>query len=54
MFSRVAGIAEWHINADEPRLIDYNLDFNRDAGLFDETSPFRSSDHDPVIVGINP
>ena len=52
--SRVSGVAEWHINADEPPLIDYNLDFDRDADLFDETTPFRASDHDPVIVGINP
>jgi predicted extracellular nuclease len=52
--TRVSGATEWHINADEPPLIDYNLDFDRDAGLFDETTPFRASDHDPVIVGINP
>jgi predicted extracellular nuclease len=52
--AKVTGAAEWHINADEPPLIDYNLDFGRDAGLFDATTPFRASDHDPVIVGINP
>lgn len=51
---RISGVAEWHINADEPSLIDYNLDFGRDSGWFDETTPFRASDHDPVIVGINP
>jgi len=52
--SQVTGVAEWHINADEPPLIDYNLDFDRDAGYFDDATPFRASDHDPVIVGINP
>jgi len=51
---KATGAAEWHINADEPALIDYNLDFGRDAGLFDETTPFRASDHDPVIVGLDP
>lgn len=51
---RVAGIAEWHINADEPALFDYNLDFSRDAEIFDANSPVRASDHDPVIVGIDP
>ena len=51
---RVIGVAEWHINADEPPLIDYNLEGSRDAGLFDANNPFRTSDHDPVIVGINP
>ncbi len=51
---RVAGIVEWHINADEPALFDYNLDFNRDADIFDANSPLRTSDHDPVIVGFDP
>lgn len=51
---RVSGVAEWHINADEPPLIDYNLEAGRSADLFDPNSPFRASDHDPVIVGINP
>ena len=54
LFSQVAGVVEWHINSDEPPLIDYNLDFDRDAGLFDKSTPFRTSDHDPVIVGLNP
>ena len=52
--AQVAGIAEWHINADEPPVLDYNLDFGRDAGWFDAAIPFRTSDHDPVIVGLNP
>jgi len=51
---RITAIVEWHINADEPPLIDYNLDFDRDAGLFDDATPFRASDHDPVIVGLDP
>ena len=50
---QVTGIAEWHINADESRALDYNLEFGRDPGLFDATSPFRASDHDPVIIGLN-
>ena len=51
---RVTGVGEWHINADEPPLFDYNLEAGRSADLFDPNSPFRASDHDPVIVGINP
>ena len=43
----------WHINADEPRVLDYNLDFGRDPALFDASSAYRSSDHDPVIVGLD-
>ncbi len=52
--SQVADIVEWHINADEPRLFDYNLDGARDPGHFDARSPYRASDHDPLIVGIEP
>lgn len=44
---------EWHINSDEPSLLDYNLENGRDASLFDPESPYRSSDHDPVIIGLD-
>lgn len=46
---RITGAAFWHVNADEPVALDYN-DFNQPA-LF-TPDQFRSSDHDPVIVGI--
>ena len=46
----VTGIATWHINADEPRFLDYNEEYNPKK-LF-ESNPFRSSDHDPVLIGI--
>jgi len=35
---RVVDAAEWHINADEARFYDYNLEFGRDPALFD---PYR-------------
>jgi predicted extracellular nuclease len=44
---------EWHINADEPQLLDYNLENGRDPGLFDGDSPYRTSDHDPIIIGLD-
>ena len=44
---------EWHINSDEPQLLDYNLENGRDANLFDPNSPYRASDHDPVIIGLD-
>lgn len=49
----VTGAAVWHINADEPSLIDYDMSFKQPAqdALF-APDAFRSSDHDPVIVGI--
>ncbi|MEM7129403.1 MAG: ExeM/NucH family extracellular endonuclease [Chloroflexota bacterium] len=52
LLPQISGVTEWHINADEPDAIDYNLDFGRDAAIFDGTVPFRASDHDPVIVGL--
>jgi predicted extracellular nuclease len=49
---KVIDAAEWHINADEARLHDYNLEFGRDPALFDPATPYRASDHDPLIIGI--
>jgi predicted extracellular nuclease len=50
MAADVTGIATWHINADEPRFLDYNQEHNPKT-LY-EANPFRSSDHDPVLIGI--
>lgn len=51
--AQVAETIEWHINADEPPLLDYNLEFGRDPSLFDANSPYRASDHDPVLIGLD-
>ena len=51
MASQLAGVSEWHINADEPFVIDYNTEF-KPQDLYTAT-PYRSSDHDPVVVGLN-
>jgi len=53
LVTQVAAAIEWHINADEPPLLDYNLEFDRDPNLFDGTTPYRSSDHDPLIIGLD-
>jgi len=53
LLSQVADVVEWHINADEPRVLDYNLEFNRNPELFDSTTPYRASDHDPLIIGLD-
>ncbi len=50
---QVVDAIEWHINADEPPLLDYNLEHGRDAALFDGTTPYRASDHDPVVIGLD-
>jgi hypothetical protein len=52
---RVTGAAEWHINADEPDLLDYDTSFKPPAqDAIYEPNAYRSSDHDPVIVGLEP
>lgn len=47
----VSGAGVWNINADEPRVFDYQLDNPPERYAPD---PFRASDHDPVIVGLFP
>lgn len=50
---QVVETLEWHINADEPAVLDYNLEYGRDPALFSAGSPYRASDHDPVIIGLD-
>jgi predicted extracellular nuclease len=52
---QVTGVTEWHINADEPDILDYDTSFKPDAqdALF-EANAYRSSDHDPLLVGLKP
>ncbi len=50
LLDNVTGAAIWHINADEPNILDYNTEFNPPA-LY-QPNAFRSSDHDPLIVGL--
>ncbi|GLI27373.1 hypothetical protein ARHIZOSPH14_16150 [Agromyces rhizosphaerae] len=53
LVDEVTGAAPWAINADEPSLIDYDMSFKQDAqdALY-APDAYRSSDHDPVIVGL--
>ena len=51
---QVSSTSVWHINADEPDILDYDTSFKRDAqDLLYEPNAYRSSDHDPVIVSLN-
>ncbi|WP_256361451.1 hypothetical protein [Methylomonas koyamae] len=50
--AQVKSTTEWHINADEPRALDYNTEF-KTAGQVDSfyvADAYRSSDHDPLLV----
>jgi predicted extracellular nuclease len=54
LLPQVTQARAWHINADEPRILDYNLEFKGGTQSPDyyTPTPWRSSDHDPVLVGL--
>jgi predicted extracellular nuclease len=43
--SKLRGAEEWHVNSDEPAYFD--------EGNADASGPWRSSDHDPVLLGFD-
>ena len=59
---QMTGVADWHINADEVPLFDYNDElqtvgeaaFERESNALPlyQANPLRSSDHDPVQIGL--
>jgi uncharacterized protein len=56
--AKVTGAVHWHINADESPAQDYHLAFKQPACAACApdpytASPYRSSDHDPVVVGLD-
>jgi 5'-nucleotidase len=50
--STVTGADVWNINSVEPIALEYSR-YNYNATIFYDASPFRSSDHDPLIVGVD-
>jgi hypothetical protein len=53
LLPQIAETIEWHVNADEAPVHDYNLERGRDPDIFNGASPYRFSDHDPVMIGLN-
>ncbi|KYQ85322.1 nuclease [Acinetobacter sp. NRRL B-65365] len=55
LYKRVIKTFAWHINADEPTVLDYNEEYKTDEQkeLFFSADAYRSSDHDPVIVDLD-
>ncbi len=55
--TKVSGVTEWHINADEPLVIDYNTEFKGTCSGcgpdYYSATAYRASDHDPIVVGLN-
>jgi len=55
LLRQVTGATDWHVNSDEPDVLDYDTTFkppSQDA-LY-EPNAYRSSDHDAVVVGLDP
>jgi len=55
LVGQVSGATTWHINADEPGVLDYNVEFKTPgqvASLYN-ADQFRTSDHDPLLIGLN-
>ncbi|HEX9260399.1 MAG TPA: PxKF domain-containing protein, partial [Acidimicrobiales bacterium] len=56
LVDQVDGVADYHINSDEPSVLDYNVEFKSAGQVSSLYAPdqFRVSDHDPVIIGLTP
>jgi Predicted extracellular nuclease len=52
--AQATGTTHWHINADEPIALDYNVEFKsaNQVNSFYDPGPYRASDHDPVVIGL--
>ena len=54
LLNKVVDTTEWHINADEPIVLNYNFEFKSDTQIVNFFAPnaYRMSDHDPVVVSL--
>jgi predicted extracellular nuclease len=52
MAKQLTQFQHWNINADEPAVLDYNTEFKSKTqqDSFYAPDPYRSSDHDPVLI----
>ena len=48
--AQLKGVSVWHVNSDEPSLFDYN---DYENSQFDGTTPWRYSDHDPIVLTVD-
>jgi predicted extracellular nuclease len=57
MALRATGVATWHVDADEPELLDYAFALRSPGGVAADAesgapTAWRASDHDPVVIGL--
>lgn len=53
--SKAVDLTEWHINADEPLILDYNTEYKSEEQIHTmyNSDAYRASDHDPVVMEFN-
>ncbi|MGQ4277133.1 ExeM/NucH family extracellular endonuclease [Pseudidiomarina sp. E22-M8] len=51
---KVVGTVNWNINSDEPKVFNYNTEYKSEVNIVNyyNEDPYRSSDHDPVVVAM--
>jgi 5'-nucleotidase len=49
----VTGVDVWNINAEEPVAYEYSRYNSNVTQLFDGSTPFKASDHNPEVVGLD-
>ena len=52
VLAQSTGAAVWHINSAEAPALDYNRELGKPAQYY-LADPYQSSDHDPVLVGLD-
>lgn len=54
MADQVTATAVWHLNSEEADIFDYDTSYKSNAqdALFEGDKPYRSSDHDAVLIGV--
>jgi predicted extracellular nuclease/endonuclease I len=54
VLAKIVDVTEWHINADEPIVLDYNVEFQTETQQASLYAPdqYRMSDHDPVLIAL--
>jgi hypothetical protein len=52
---QITGVSEWHVNADEPPVLDYNTEFKTAGQVASLYAPdaYRAADHDPLVIGLD-
>ncbi|MDH5229659.1 MAG: ExeM/NucH family extracellular endonuclease [Gammaproteobacteria bacterium] len=55
LLPQIRGATIWHINADEPHVLDYNTELKTTTQIDSlyANNVYRASDHDPVIIGMD-